>query len=124
MDIIISNNSQEPIYEQILKQIKDLIIQGRLKESEQLPSIRALAKNLNISVITTKRAYDELEREGYLVSIPGKGSFVAAQNTDLLYEARLKIVEEKLIDAIETGKAIDLDIEQLIKMIKILYKEA
>ena len=80
LNIIISNLSEQPIYEQITTQIKDLIIKGELKEAEMLPSIRSLAKELKISVITTKRAYEELERDGYVTTVPGKGSYVAAQN--------------------------------------------
>ena len=84
MNIIISNLSEQPIYEQITTQIKDLIIKGELKEAEMLPSIRNLAKELKISVITTKRAYEELERDGYITTVPGKGSYVAAQNRGFL----------------------------------------
>ena len=97
MNIIISNSSEKPIYEQIISQIKDHIIKGVLKEADALPSIRSLAKELKISVITTKRAYDELQKEGFITVVPGKGTYVAAQNKDLLRESRLRIVEEKLL---------------------------
>ncbi|HHW31837.1 MAG TPA: GntR family transcriptional regulator [Clostridiaceae bacterium] len=123
MDIIISNYSQEPIYEQIVRQIKDKIMRGEIMEGEMLPSIRSLAKELQISVITSKRAYEELEKEGYIVSVPGKGSYVAAQNRELLREARMKIVEEKLLDSIEAGKSIGLSLEELTEMLKLLYEE-
>ncbi len=123
MNIIISNSSHEPIYEQVVKQIKSMVMRGELKEGELLPSIRNLAKELQISVITTKRAYDELEKDGYISSIPGKGSFVAAQNIELLKETRIRVVEEKLIEAIETAKSIQLTLEDLQQMITILYKE-
>ena len=123
MNIIISNSKEEPIYRQIIRQLKNSIIQGELKENQMLPSIRKLAKELQISVITTKRAYEELERDGYIISIPGKGSFVAAQNKELLMEARIKVVEEKLWDAAQAAKSINLSLEELSQMLKIFYKE-
>ncbi|QED48773.1 GntR family transcriptional regulator [Cytobacillus dafuensis] len=121
MKIIISNTSKEPIYEQIIKQIKELVLKGELQESDSLPSIRQLAKDLQISVITTKRAYEELEKDGFIVSVVGKGSFIASQNKELLKERRLKIMEEKLIEIIEESKIIDLSKEELIEMVLILY---
>ncbi len=123
MNIIISNSSDKPIYDQIVEQIKNMIINGDLKEAEMLPSIRNLAKEIQISVITTKRAYEELEREGYIVSVPGKGSFVSAQNKELLKEARIRIVEEKLSEAVSAAKTIDISMEELQKMLRILYEE-
>lgn len=123
MRIIISNASDKPIYEQIADQIKTHIINGELMEGEMLPSIRNLAKELQISVITTKRAYEELEREGYVVSVPGKGSFVSAQNKELLKEARVRIVEDKLEEAVAAAKTIDLPLDELINMLRILYEE-
>ena len=123
MNIILSNHSDKPIYEQIAGQIKDLIIKGELAEAELLPSIRVLAKELQISVITTKRAYDELEREGYIVSVPGKGSFVGAHNKELLKEARIRIVEDKLIEAVTAAKSIDISFEDLTRMLKLLFEE-
>lgn len=123
MDIIISNYSDKPIYEQIADQVKSLIINGELTEAELLPSIRNLAKELQISVITTKRAYEELEKEGYIVSVPGKGSFVGAQNKELLKEARIRIVEDKLSDAVSAAKMIDLTLEDIQEMLKLLYEE-
>jgi len=123
MNIVISNSSQEPIYEQIVKQIKNMIIRGELAENELLPSIRSLAKDLQISVITTKKAYEELEKDGYIVTVQGKGSFVAAQNKELLKEMRLKIVEEKLAEAVDAGRSIDLSLEEMQEMLKILYEE-
>ena len=123
MNLIISNSSQVPIYEQIVTQIKNLIINGSLSENEMLPSIRGLAKELQISVITTKRAYDELEREGYTVSIPGKGSYVAAKNKELLKEACLKIVEDKIAEAVEAGKSIGLSLNEMQDMLKMSYEE-
>ncbi|QCX33112.1 GntR family transcriptional regulator [Caloramator sp. E03] len=123
MNIIISNSSEEPIYEQIVKQIKSAIINGEVNSLESLPSIRNLAKELQISVITTKRAYDELEKEGFIVTVPGKGTFVAAQNDELLKESRLKIVEEKLYDAVLAAKTAKLSLDELKEMLEILYRE-
>ncbi|WP_058485025.1 GntR family transcriptional regulator [Defluviitalea phaphyphila] len=123
MNIIISNFSQEPIYEQIVKQIKNMIIRGDLAENEKLPSIRSLAKDLQISVITTKKAYEKLENDGYIVTVQGKGSFVAAKNKELLKEMRLKIVEEKLAEAVDAGRSIELSLEEMQEMLKILYEE-
>jgi GntR family transcriptional regulator len=123
LKIIISNSSDKPIYDQIVEQIKNLIINGELAEAEMLPSIRNLAKELQISVITTKRAYEELEREGYIVSVPGKGSFVSAQNKDLLKEARIRIIEEKLAEAVQAARTVGISMEELSEMLKILYEE-
>ena len=123
MNINISNSSGEPIYEQISSQIKMNILNGQLQEMELLPSIRTLAQELRISVITTKRAYEELEKEGFIVTMPGKGSFVSSQNKELLREKRLKIVEEKLQEAIIESRLLDLTKEDLINMVKLLYEE-
>lgn len=123
MNIIISNSSGEPIYEQIIKQIKKLIFIGELNEGDALPSIRNLAQELRISVITTKRAYEELENEGYIITMQGKGSFVAAQNKELLREKRLRIIEEKLGEAVKESILINLSLEELIDILKILYSE-
>lgn len=123
MNIIISNSSGEPIYEQIIKQIKDEIIAGILEEGEALPSIRSLAQELRISVITTKRAYEELEREGYIDTLPGKGSFVRSQNKELLKEKRIKNIEEKLQEAIKESKIVGLSIEEVKEIITLLYEE-
>lgn len=123
MNIIISNRSQEPIYEQITKQIKDSIIRGELSPGEALPSIRNLAKQLQISVITTKRAYEELEREGFIETVGGKGSFVSGQNKELLKEKRLKAVEEKLAEAVMESKVLDISLSQLREMLQLLYEE-
>ncbi|MEL7564156.1 MAG: GntR family transcriptional regulator [Dehalobacterium sp.] len=123
MNIFISNASNQPIYEQIMNQMKSLIIKGELMEGELLPSIRNLAKELQISVITTKRAYDELERDGFISTVPGKGSYVSAQNKELLKETRLRIVEEKLADAVSAAKSIDLSLEEMQAMIRLLFEE-
>ena len=123
MDIIISNYDSVPIYEQIVRQIKNLIMNGELTEGEALPSIRTLASELQISSITTKRAYEELEREGYIVSAVGRGSFVNAQNKELLREKRMKIVEEKLSDAVSAAKMIDMSYDEVLELLKIIYEE-
>ncbi len=123
LNIIISNSSDKPIYEQIAEQIKNLIINGELKEGELMPSIRSLAKELQISVITTKRAYEELERAGYIVSVQGKGSYVSAQNKELLREARLRIIEEKLAEAVSAAQAINMSLAELKEILEILYEE-
>ena len=122
MDIIISNSSGKPIYEQILVQIREQIMNGALQEGEALPSMRLLARELRISVITTKRAYEELEREGFLQNIPGKGCFVAPQNRELLRESQLRRVEEHLTQAIEEGRKGGLRLEELTEMLNLLYQ--
>jgi GntR family transcriptional regulator len=121
--IIIANSSPDPIYEQITKQIKAQIISGELTEGEGLPSIRKLAKDLQISVITTKRAYDELEREGFTNTVSGKGTFIATQNQELLQEKKMKIVEEKLAEAVSEAKMLGIGLDQLKAMLLLLYKE-
>ncbi len=121
MDIIISNSSDKPIYEQISTQIKNQIVSGALKENDALPSMRILAKELRISVITTKRAYEELERQGFIVSFTGKGSFVASQNTELLHEHNLKEIEEHMEKITELAKMSNLSIEDLNEMLDLIY---
>jgi GntR family transcriptional regulator len=121
--IIISNSSPDPIYEQIGRQIKAQIISGDLAEGESLPSIRRLAQDLQISVITTKRAYDELEREGFINTVGGKGTFVAVQNQELLREKKMKLVEEKLSGAVSEAKMLGIGLAQLKEMLLLLYKE-
>ncbi|MDF1511350.1 GntR family transcriptional regulator [Robertmurraya sp. DFI.2.37] len=113
MDIIISNFSGEPIYLQIVNQLKELIIKGILEESQKLPSIRNLAKELQISVITAQRAYDELEREGFIYTVVGKGSYVASINKEMYRETKTKIVEEKLSEAIKHAKQAGLTEKEL-----------
>jgi DNA-binding transcriptional regulator YhcF (GntR family) len=121
--ILISNSSPEPIYEQIVRQVKADIIAGRLEEGAPLPSIRALAHDLQVSVITTKRAYDELEAEGFLDSVGGKGTFVAAQNPAFLREKRMKIVEEKLAAALAEARLLGVSLDELNEMLRLLYQE-
>ncbi len=122
MELIISNASGKPIYEQITDQIKGEIMSGRLKAGDALPSMRLLAKELRISVITTKRAYEELEREGFLTTVPGKGCFVAAQDRELLREARLRKVEEHLSAAVDEARQGGIELEEMIETMSILYR--
>lgn len=122
MNIIISNSSGQPIYEQITLQIKTLIINGDLKEGDALPSMRLLAKELRISVITTKRAYEELEREGYIVSITGKGSFVAGQNPEFIKEEQLRKIEEHMQQAVEAAIVCKIELSELIEMMTLIYE--
>lgn len=122
MDIIIINSADTPIYEQIAKQIKDAILKGELKEGELLPSVRTLAKDLNISVITTRRAYDELERQGYTVNMIGKGTFVAAQNMEMLKESRYKAIEESLAQVVDYSISIGISKEEIMEIINLLYE--
>ena len=122
MDMILSNSSGKPIYEQITDQVKEQIMTGALKAGDALPSMRLLAKELRISVITTKRAYEELEREGFLENVPGKGCFVAPQNRELLREAQLRRVEEKLSQAVDEARRGGFSLEELQEMLNILYQ--
>lgn len=123
MDIVISNSSPDPLYEQIAKQLKNSILKGELTPGDLLPSIRTLAKELQISVITTKRAYEELEKEGFIESVTGKGSYVAGQSSAIIKEKRLKIVEEKLAEAVSQSKALGIELEELREMLTLLYEE-
>ncbi len=118
MNIFIDNRSGTPIYDQIYKQVKNLIISGEVKENDPLPSIRALAKDLRISVVTTKRAYDELEREGFIYTLPAKGCFVAPKNTEILREENLKKIEELIEQIKQLGASCNLTTDDIIEMIK------
>ncbi len=121
MDIILSNSSGKPIYQQIADQVKEQVCSGALVAGEALPSMRLLAKELRISVITTKRAYEELEREGFLVTVPGKGCFVAPQNPELQREESRRRVEEHLTRAVEEGRVGGLSLEEMTEALGILY---
>lgn len=123
MDIIISNSSGQPIYEQICRQVKGAIAAGRLKPGEPLPSIRALARDLRISVITTKRAYEELEREGFICTVAGKGSFVAQENLELAKESSLREIEAHLQAAVELSRQAGLTVEELGDILRVLSEE-
>lgn len=124
MDIIISNSSSSPIYEQITRQIKDHILQGELKAGDALPSMRVLAKELCISLITTKRAYEELERDGFIETVPGKGCFVSEKNTEFLREEQLRQVEGFLQQAADAARRCGLSLDELREMLEILYHES
>lgn len=121
MDIILSNSSGKPIYEQISDQVKSQILSGTLAEGDALPSMRLLAKELHISVITTKRAYEELEREGFLTTVPGKGCFVAPQNPELVREDTLRRAEEHLSHAVDVAKAGGVTLAELTETLNLLY---
>jgi GntR family transcriptional regulator len=123
MRILLSNSSPEPIYEQIVRQVRAQIISGDLEEGSLLPSIRSLAHDLQISVITTKRAYEELEREGLIDSVGGKGTFVATQNPGFLREKRMKLVEEKLQAAVAEAHLLGIGPGELTDMLRLLYEE-
>jgi len=123
MRILLSNSSSEPIYAQIARQVRAQIISGDLQEGALLPSIRALAHDLQISVITTKRAYEELEKEGLIDTVGGKGTFVAAQNPEFLREKRMKLVEEKLGAAVAEARLLGVGPSELGEMLSLLYEE-
>jgi GntR family transcriptional regulator len=123
MNIIISNASPDPIYEQIRQQIRSHILRGEIEPGEPLPSIRHLAQQLQISVITTKRAYEELERDGFIETVSGKGSFVAPQKPELLREKRMSLIERSLMDLVAESKILDISLEELQEMLILLYKE-
>jgi GntR family transcriptional regulator len=123
MNILISSTSGEPIYAQIVAQIRQLVLQGELVSGTPLPSIRQLAKELQISVITTKRAYEELEREGLINSIVGKGSFVSGADQEFIKEQRLRMLELKLKEIIDESRLLGLSFAELAEMLKLLYEE-
>ena len=123
MELIIRNAGDVPIYEQITRQIKAHILQGELREGDALPSMRLLAKDLRISVITTKRAYEELERDGFITTVPGKGCFVAAQDPNLAREDAMRRMEEKLAEAVTIGRVAGLSLEEMTEALEILYRE-
>lgn len=122
MKIIVSNSGKQPIYEQIAEQIREQIIKGLLTTDTALPSIRNLAKELGISVITTKRSYEELEREGYIQTVPGKGTFIAHQNLDDIKEKKYKIVEDYIIKTVNESKNLGVTKAELIEMINLIYE--
>lgn len=123
LEIIISNADDRPIYEQIYMQIKKYIVSGKLKDGDALPSIRQLAKDLRISVITTKRAYDELEKDGYIHTVASKGCYVAPRNRQIIREEYLTQIENHLKSIIELAEASDISSEEIISMYKMLKEE-
>ena len=123
MEIIISNSSNKPIYEQVSSQIKNKIMNGTLEAGEMLPSMRALAKDLHISVITVQRAYEDLTRDGFIETVSGKGSFVASQNKEFIQEEQLRKAEELLQQVADIGRSHGISYEQMANILKILYEE-
>lgn len=123
MKIIISNSSDMPLYQQIKDQIKDAILRSELKEGELLPSIRTFANDLRVSVLTTRRVYDELEQEGFIASKPGIGTFVASENLELLRESKRHMVEVKLTEVWETARSLGITKDELYSMMDLLFEE-
>ena len=122
MNLIISNASGKPIYEQIYTQVKNCIISGELSPGDALPSIRALAKDLRISVITTTRAYDELERDGFIDRVPGKGCYVAEKNLELVREAHMKQIEEHMTEIVTLAAGCSLSEEDTVRMLRLIWE--
>lgn len=120
MQFVVSGQSTLPIYEQIIGQVKTAIVAGELKQGDMLPSIRALAKDLQISVITTKRAYEELEKEGLIYSVSGKGFYVCEQNTDLLREKKLAMAERHMLDCIKECREAGMERDDIVEMVEVL----
>ncbi|WP_300774258.1 GntR family transcriptional regulator [uncultured Acetatifactor sp.] len=123
MKILISNTSDSPLYQQIKDQIKDAILKGELAAGDALPSIRAFANDIKVSVLTVRRVYDDLEQEGFVTSQVGIGTFVSAGNVELLRDSRRRAVEEKMQDMIQTAKSLGIGKEELSQMMDILYEE-
>ncbi|MGL4739192.1 MAG: GntR family transcriptional regulator [Sarcina sp.] len=123
MNLIISNSSSIPLYLQIKTQIESEILKGNLNANDPLPSIRVLAKELRVSIITTKKAYEELEKDGLIETIAGKGSFISSRNNLRLKEITMSKIEDNLCEIIKTAKAIDISKDNLIEILKILYQE-
>lgn len=122
MEIYISNQSSQPLYAQITAQIKQQILCGDLHTGDALPSIRQLAKDLHISAITTKRAYEDLEQDGFIDTVPGKGCFVAPQNPQIQREEVLRQVEDYLQQAVDTGRSAGVSWQEMQQMLELLYE--
>ena len=123
MDIIISNNTDKPIYEQITSQIKEMIMRGELKTGEAIPSMRTLAKTIHVSVITVQKAYEDLARDGFITTTVGRGSFVAAQNKDFIQEEQQKRVEDHLVQAADIARTNGIPLEKIQQLLKLFYEE-
>lgn len=123
MEIIISSNTSKPIYEQITSQIKGMIMSGKLKAGEPIPSMRALAKSIKVSVITVQKAYEDLQKEGFIETNVGRGSFVSAKNKDFFQEQRQCIIEEHLQKAVNIARECGINLEKLKELITIFYEE-
>ena len=122
MKIILSNASVRPIYEQITSQIKEMIMKGELKPGDAMPSMRKLAKDLHVSVITTQRAYDDLQRDGFILTVPAKGTFVSAQNQDFIREENLRRIEKLLSDAATLGRENGMSLDELKSTLEVVYE--
>ena len=123
MEIIIKNSSSEPIYQQITSQIKAMIIDGTLKAGDTMPSMRNLAKSLHVSVITAQHAYEDLQKDGFIETVAGKGIFVSSQNKNFIREEQLRIIEQKIEDIAKIAKIYDVSLDELIKTLTIIYRE-
>ena len=123
MKILISNTSESPLYQQIKDQIKDAILKEELAEGDPLPSIRAFATDLSVSVLTIRRVYEELEKEGFITSQVGKGTFVSTSNIELLRDSKRRLVEQKMLDMIQTAKTLGITQQELNEMMNILFEE-
>ena len=123
VEIIISNNANKPIYEQITSQIKAMIMSGELQPAESIPSMRALARSIHVSVITVQKAYEDLQRDGFIDTTVGRGSFVAAQNKELYQEEQQRIAEEHLQAAAEIGRTSGIPLERLTKILALFYED-
>lgn len=123
MEIILSNASSKPIYEQIALQIKEHIMKGELKANDPLPSMRKLAKDLHVSIITTQRAYEELSKDGFIDIVPAKGAFVSMQNKDFIIEENRRRIEKLLSDACELAKQNGITVEELLQTLQLIFKE-
>ena len=123
MEIIIKNSSNEPIYQQITSQIKAMIIDGTLKAGDIMPSMRNLAKSLHVSVITAQHAYDDLQKDGFIETVAGKGTFVSSQNKNFIREEQLRVIEDKIEDIAKIAKIYDVSLNELIKTLTVIYEE-
>lgn len=123
MDIIISSNSSKPIYEQITSQIKEMVISGQLKNGDPIPSMRALAKSLHISVITVQRAYEDLQRDGFIETTVGRGSFISANSKEFYQEEQQRLAEEHLQAAAQIGRRCHISVEKLKEILELFYEE-
>lgn len=123
MEIIISNNANKPIYEQINSQIKAMIMSGKLQPGEAIPSMRALAKAIHVSVITVQKAYEDLQRDGFIETIVGRGSFVSAQNKEFYQEEQQRRAEEHLQQAADIGRISGIPVEKLVELLRLFYQE-
>lgn len=123
MEIILSNSSDKPIYEQITSQIKEMIMKGELKSGDAMPSMRKLAKDLHVSLITTQRAYDDLGKDGFIVTVPAKGTFVSAQNQDFIREENLRRIETLLTEASGLARENGISLEQLKNTLDLVFEE-